>query len=268
MSTIKKYRFLILRRIIQLTLLLLFAGGNYFGWTILKGNYSAAKLFDALPLADPYAVLQMLFTGFLAAGDLLLGAALIFLMYALFTGRMFCSWVCPVNIVSDLAISVRKKSGITPSLSFSRKTRYGILVLGLVLSFILGFAAFEAISPIAILHRGIIYGIGAGWAVILAIFLFEFAVTKDGWCGHLCPLGAFYASIGRFSLIKVKHDMPKCTNCMRCFAVCPEEQVLKIIGKESGFIKSSECTNCSRCIEVCDDDALKLSIRNSLKQSK
>jgi ferredoxin-type protein NapH len=265
MYKITKYRYLILRRIIQISLLLLFAGSNYFNWTILKGNFSAAKLFATVPLSDPYAVLQMLFAGFLAASDIIIGAAIIFLIYALLSGRMFCSWVCPINIVSDLAISIRKKTGISPSLTFSRKTRYGVLILGLLLSMILGFAAFEAISPISILHRGIIYGIGAGWSVILALFLFEFAVMKDGWCGHLCPLGAFYALIGRFSIIKVKHDMPKCTNCMACFAVCPEEQVLNIVGKESGFIKSSECTNCSRCIEVCDDNALKLSLRKSLK---
>lgn len=260
-------RFLVLRRFVQLTLLLLFAGGNYFGWNIFKGNFSAATIIDKIPMTDPYAVLQMMFAGFMAAGDILIGAGIVLLVYALFTGRMFCSWVCPVNIVSDAAVYSRKKLNITPALSFSRKTRYGVLLLGLILSLILRFAAFEAISPISILHRGIIYGMGAGWAVILALFLFEFAVSKDGWCGRLCPLGAFYSIIGRYSIIKVKHNQSNCTNCMKCFAVCPEEQVLDIIGKSSGYIKSPECTNCARCIEVCDDKALKLSIRNSLKST-
>lgn len=265
MCKLKTYRYLISRRIVQLSLLLLFAGSNYFGWTVLRGNFSAASLFETIPLADPYALLQMLFAGFIAASDIFLGTIIILFIYALVAGRMFCSWICPMNIVADTSIYVRKKLNISPTLKFSRKTRYGVLILGLVLSSILGFGAFEAISPISILHRGIIYGMGAGWAIILAIFLFDIAGTKNGWCGHLCPLGAFYSVIGKYSIIKIKHNQPNCTNCNKCFEVCHEAQVLDIIGTQSGIINSSECTNCGRCIEVCDDNALNFRLRNSLK---
>lgn len=266
MNTLKRYRYLIARRIVQLSLLIVFSGGNYWGWTILKGNYSAALVFDTIPLTDPYAVLQMLFSGFMASLDILLGAVIILLVYAIFTGRMFCSWVCPMNIISDSANYARKKLGFTEVLSFTRKARYYVLVLGLILSAILGFSAFEAISPISLLHRGIIFGMGSGWAIILAIFLFDLSITKDGWCGHLCPLGAFYAVTGHYSVLKVKHNKDNCTNCMKCFSVCHEVQVLDIIGKKTGFIDSSQCTNCLRCIEVCDDNALKLSLRKPSKR--
>ena len=82
--------------------------------------------------------------------------------------------------------------------------------------------------------------------------------------GHLCPLGAFYSVIGKFSLLKVKHIKDNCTSCMKCFQVCPEEQVLDIVTKADGYIKSGECTNCARCIEVCHDKALKFSIRKPI----
>jgi hypothetical protein len=36
------------------------------------------------------------------------------------------------------------------------------------------------------------------WAVLLAVFLFDLFVMRHGWCGHLCPVGAFYSLIGRF----------------------------------------------------------------------
>jgi len=48
---------------------------------------------------------------------------------------------------------------------------------------------------------------------------------------------------------------------MKCKTVCPEHQVLHMIGKQSLSVTSGECTNCARCIEVCDDDALGFSIR-------
>lgn len=265
MGLLKKNRYLISRRIIQLLLLGLFVSANYFGWTILKGNYSSALLFDTVPLADPYAVIQILASGFLTSSELLIGAGIILFVYGILFGRMFCSWVCPVNIVEDIATWLNNKLGIKYSLSVSRRIRYWTLGLGMVLSLILGYAAFEAISPISMLHRGVIFGIGGGWAFILGLFLFDLVVSKYGWCGHLCPLGAFYAFISKYAFVKVKYNNDKCTQCMKCFTVCPEEQVLDIVTKQTGTIQSSECTNCARCIEVCDDKALKLSLKTIKK---
>jgi ferredoxin-type protein NapH len=266
MRRFKKYRYLIARRAVQISLLLLFFGANAFGWKILRGNYSSGILFDTIPLSDPYAVLQILATGFIAAFDVLIGAVIILILYGVFIGRMFCSWICPMNIVADTAILGSKKLGSKNILNFCRKTRYGILVLGLILSAFLATPAFEAISPVSMLHRGVIFSMGGGWAIIAALFLFDLAVTRYGWCGHLCPLGAFYSLIGKFAVIKIKHTAENCTNCGKCFEVCHEEQVLDIINIKTGFIKSPECTNCARCVEACNDNALKISLRIPFNQ--
>ncbi len=262
------YRFLILRRIVQVLLLVLFAGANYWGWKVLMGNYSSAYVLEGFYLTDPHAVLQTLATGFIVAADALIGAAIVFLFYALIGGRSFCSWVCPLNVVTDLALWIRKKFFKNQNdilQNFNRNIRYWVLGLGLALSAITGVAAFEMVSPISFLHRGIIFGFGMGWAVVLLVFLFDLFVLKNGWCGHICPLGAFYSATTRFALIKVKFDNEKCTKCWKCKVVCPEKQVLKIVGEKDGYIVSGECTNCGRCIEVCNDDALKFSINNYKK---
>ena len=93
MKLIQNYRYLILRRLVQLSFLLLFIGGNYFGWKVLNGNFSTALLFDYVPLSDPYAVLQILASGFIVSTDLLVGGLIVFVVYGLFAGRMFCAWV-------------------------------------------------------------------------------------------------------------------------------------------------------------------------------
>jgi ferredoxin-type protein NapH len=130
-------------------------------------------------------------------------------------------------------------------------------------------AANEFIIPIGILTRGIVFGIGFGWAFILAIFLFDLFIVKNGWCGHMCPLGAMYSVVGSKSIIRVKHDAEVCTNCGECKQVCPEKDVLNpVINKKSDFIHGIECTNCGRCIEVCNDNALKFSIRSFIKGEK
>ncbi|MGD9654178.1 MAG: quinol dehydrogenase ferredoxin subunit NapH [Sulfuricurvum sp.] len=270
-SFFKHYRFLLLRRVTQVSLLLLYFGANAWGWHVLQGNLSSSLVLDTIPLSDPYATLQLFAAGGLVATNLLVGAFIITLFYFIIGGRAFCSWVCPMNMVTDFAAFLREKleiNRIQDKQPATRKMRYWILGLSFILSFFLGVAAFEFVSPISMLHRGIIFGMGFGWAAIAVIFLFDLFVLKNGWCGHLCPLGGFYSLVGRYSAIRVQHSENKCTLCMKCKQVCPEHQVLFMVGKESLQVLSGECTNCGRCVEVCEDDALNFSIRNYINNSQ
>jgi ferredoxin-type protein NapH len=266
------YRYLILRRFTQIGILILFFGANAWGWKILEGNLSTSTIFGIIPMSDPYAVLQMVAAGAVVATDLLLGVAVVTLFYFIVGGRAFCSWVCPINMVTDSANWLRRVFDIDRAQlqkqPISRNTRYWVLGISIIVSAVMGVAAFEFISPISMLHRGIVFGIGFGWAAVLIIFVFDLFVLKNGWCGHICPLGGFYSLLGKFSFIRVHHIEENCTLCMKCKVVCPEKQVLHMIGKESIPVLSGECTNCARCIEVCDDDALRFSIRDLIQNKK
>ena len=266
------YRYLFFRRFVQIGILVLYFGANAWGWKILQGNLSSSLILGTIPMSDPYAALQMLVAGALISTDLLVGVGVATLFYFLIGGRAFCSWVCPINMVTDTANFLREKTGINKITGIkqpaSRKLRYWVLALSLIISAVMGVAAFEFISPISMLHRGIVFGMGFGYAAILIIFLFDLFVLKNGWCGHICPLGGFYSLLGKFSLIRVTHLEENCTLCMKCKVVCPENQVLHMIGKESLPVLSGECTNCARCIEVCDDEALEFSIRKYINAKK
>ena len=267
----KKYRFLIARRITQISVMVLYVIANVYGINFLTGNLSSSLLLNTVPLSDPYAVLQMAVAGAIISVDILLGAFIISIFYFIVGGRAFCSWVCPVNMITDLANYLRRKFGfnqIQKKQPASRNIRYWVIAISFVISFFMGIAAFELISPISMIHRGIIFGLGFGWATIVIIFLFDLFVLKNGWCGHICPLGGFYSLVGRFSLIRVHHNADNCTACMKCKEVCPENQVLHMITKTSIPVLSGECTNCGRCVEVCDDDALNFSIKNLKKENK
>jgi ferredoxin-type protein NapH len=271
MGSIIKNRYLILRRITQLTILFLYFAANYWGWKILVGNLSFSKFLDTIPLTDPYALLQMIFAGAVISTDLIIGALVVFLIYAIIGGRAYCSWVCPVNLITDFAAWVRRKTHHEKDNLLSaqkiKKFRYFFMVVLLLVSTAVGAAAFEFISPIGIFTRGVAFGIGCGWVWLLVIFIFDAFVLKNGWCGHICPLGATYSILGAKSIIRVYHEKENCTNCGNCLTICPENQVLSpVINKKSDFIAGIECTNCGRCIEVCDDNALKFTLRYIIKQ--
>lgn len=264
-----KNKFLILRRFTQSGIIFLFLGSNLLGWKILTGNLSSAKFLNYIPLTDPYAVLQTFATGTILAADALVGALFIWVFYTVFAGRMFCSYVCPMNIVTDTALFLRRKLNLQKEslrINVSRNTRYYVLALSFVLSAIFGVAAFELASPVGMFQRGLLLAAGAGWGAALVIFLFDLAVLQNGWCGHICPIGAFYTLSNRISLLKVTHTKSNCTACNKCFVACPEKEVLTpVINKTDGQIQGGACTNCARCIEVCDDNALKFSINHFKK---
>ena len=267
MPVFREYRFMLLRRISQTAIMGLFLGGNLLGWQALQGNLSTSRLLHVMPLTDPFAVLQIFAARHMVATEALTGSLIIMLFFGLIAGRSFCSWVCPMNMVTDAANWLREKSGLTVSgngpVVISRRTRYGVIGISLAVSLATGIAAFEWISPIAMLHRGIIFGMGMGWTLVLAVFIFDLFVKRDGFCGHVCPLGGFYALITRFSLIRIQHDREKCSLCRKCLDICPEQQVLPMVGKVSSTVTSGACTNCGRCIEVCPDHAMKFGIRFS-----
>lgn len=260
-------KWLVRRRASQVFFLTLFIAGPWFGWWIVKGSLSSSRTLDVLPLTDPYVLLQSLAAGHVAETTALVGALIVLGAYLLVGGRTYCSWVCPVNIVTDAAQWSRRRLGLGLGARLRRDTRYLILAATLLVSFVTGVVAWELVNPVTLLHRGILFGMGIGWLAIAAIFIFDLLVANHGWCGHLCPVGAFYSLPGQVSPLRVtaaRRD--QCNDCMDCIAVCPEPQVippaLKGERRQLGpVITSGACTNCGRCIDVCSKDVFEFGTR-------
>lgn len=260
------HRWLLARRFTQSAVLLLFLAGPWFGWWIVKGNLASSLALGVLPLTDPYVLLQSLVAGHVPLATAFIGAAIVLGFYLLVGGRVYCSWVCPVNPVTDLAAALRRRLGIRSGAVLSRHWRHWLLATTLVVAGLTGSIAWELVNPVSMLHRGLIFGFGAGFAVIAAIFLFDLFVAPRGWCGHLCPVGAFYSLPGRLSPLRVVAARREaCNDCADCYAVCPEPIVIKPALKGTGgagpVITSGQCTNCARCIDLCSKDVFEFGLR-------
>ena len=262
-------KWLILRRLSQFGILGLFLLGSLAGIWVVKGNLNYSYTLNFLPLTDPLVALQSLFAGHLPETLGIIGVVIVLAFYLLVGGRVYCSWVCPINVVTDTAGWLRDRLGIKGSVHMSRQTRYWILAMTLLGSALTGVVLWELINPISMLHRGLIFGLGAAWAIVLAIFLFDLFVMSRGWCGRLCPVGAFYGLIGRWSPVRVRAGKRSaCDDCMDCFQVCPEPQVIRPALKGEGkgvgpVILSPSCTNCGRCIDVCAKDVFSFGLRTN-----
>ena len=267
----KAHQWLLLRRTSQLLVLGLFLAGPWLGWWIVKGNLASSLTLDVLPLTDPLVLLQEVAAGQTPLVTAIIGAVLVTAFYVLVGGRTYCSWICPVNIITDAAEWLRYRLGIKGGAHLSRQARYWLLggiLLGAALT---GSILWELINPVSMVFRGLVFGMGLAWGMVAVIFLFDLIVSRRGWCGHLCPVGAFYSLIGHFSALRVSAiAREKCDDCMDCFAVCPEHQVIRpaLKGADKGpehdpgpMILDGNCTNCGRCIDVCAQNVFTFSHR-------
>lgn len=251
-------RWMLARRTTQVTIILLILS-PLAGLHVFQGNLASASLFD-VRFTDPLAALQVM----LASRDIVpafAGSALLVAgLYFLLGGRTFCSWVCPVYLLTELADKVRVRLGSGEN-TFSLKMKQGTLLLTVIVTAVTGLPLFETISPIGIFNRALLFGGSIALFFIAAILLLEITVSRRLWCRSLCPVGGLYSLVGRFSPVKVKYVRSRCSGCGHCMQSCPVEEVLVpslMIGAPT--ISSGECTRCGRCIDTCRDGALHMGI--------
>lgn len=259
-------RWLLLRRSSQFGLLALFLAGPWAGVWIVKGTLASSLTLDVLPLTDPLLMLQSLAAGHAPHRSALVGAGLLLAFYALVGGRLFCAWVCPVNLVTDAAAWLRRRLPLPQGRPPAGRLRYWLLGGTLAASLATGTIVWETVNPVTMLHRGLLYGAGLSWSIVAGVFLFDLLVAPRAWCGNVCPVGAFYALIGRYSVLRVSAaGRARCDHCMDCYSVCPEPQVIKPALNGSGLvsplIRSAACTACGRCIDVCSRDVFHMTTR-------
>lgn len=261
---LRAHKWLLLRRGAQLGFLALFLVGPITGFWLVKGNLASSRTLDVLPLTDPLLLLQSLLAGHLPELTALLGAIIVLAAYLLVGGRTYCSWVCPINVVTDAAHWLHAKLGLPKGWQPRPGTRYGLLALVLLGSALTGTIFWEFVNPVTMVHRALVFGLTSAWMMIGAIFLFDLLVSRRGWCSHLCPVGTFYGQINRASFLKIAAARREaCDDCMDCFAVCPEPQVITpaLKGTGSRIVNHWACTNCARCIDVCTQDVYRFTMR-------
>jgi ferredoxin-type protein NapH len=184
-------------------------------------------------------------------------------VFGLAAGRFWCGWVCPFGTVQDL---VHRIKGGRDSVDLPRTpwTKFLVLGIALLLAWLFADLMFCKICPAGSLFAAIPQrfaspelNFGSFFYVhvaTLAIALAAFFLISRVWCRYLCPLGAVLGAFNRLSIMKVRVDFARCTDCKQCLKVCP----MKITQPED-IENSTDCTRCGRCVEACDAGALRIS---------
>ncbi len=244
---------------------ILFFASFFFDIQILEGTLSGSRLLG-FHMIDPLAAFQVILSSKIIMVNLIIGVVTIFLIYLMFGGRSFCSWICPYHWLAELGEKIRqtlKKKKLIKNHTFDRKIRYYFYGFFLLLALITGFTVFETINPVAIISRFIVYGPSLMLLWVMALLIFEILYSRRAWCRYFCPVGVSYQLIGLMSPLRIKWDKKKCSNCKRCQSVCLVPLVLTdCVNKgKSDYVNSSLCTRCGLCVDICDDEALSYGVK-------
>ena len=239
----------LLRKLIQTAALIILLLPIWFTDLIWYGTYISAEL-AGVDLTDPLTALEITLASKTLWTPLIISALPLTIVAVIF-GRVFCSFICPLNLLLELIPARKKKVLQTRTLP--------IVALGivLVLSAILSVPVFNTASPVFAFMRMMIFGVGAEIILLALVIGAAFIWGQKIWCRTLCPLGAIYGLLGIKRRLVVTVDKSKCIKCGRCEKVCS----MGTSPLKNDFADATLCTNCGDCIGVCNKGAIKLGIR-------
>lgn len=277
----KGFPITVVRHVVQVVALLVFAAPLLVaGWALLGGTIggdaaigtpaelpfygtlSSSSLFG-VTLLDPFAVLESAAAAKTFALGWLIGLLPVLVVYGLIRGRAFCGWTCPVNLFCEIVDWLRRKLHIeVAERVLPRHVKVYVAAGVLVLSAVLGFPVFEALSPISFINKGIVLGSMVGGLTLLAILLVELFWGHRVWCRAICPLGGFYELVGKVGLVNVHMDHGKCIGCDACkrACLCDPEILDAVVAGEDTMVRAGDCMACGRCTEACPTGAIALKL--------
>ncbi|NUO84300.1 4Fe-4S binding protein, partial [candidate division KSB1 bacterium] len=178
-------------------------------------------------------------------------------------GRVFCSWMCPQNTLSEWLDALHKRFWKSHWLRAHRRPieknpspmLYWSLFAALVLAALLfalpmlSYLSLPGIISSSISQSILGMGFGIEIALVLLILISELLLARRYWCKYACPVGAMLAVFRCKYTMHLVYDESQCACHLQtepCHYVCP----LQLSPKRENVYPY--CFNCGLCTAVCE----------------
>ncbi|MBN2425986.1 MAG: 4Fe-4S binding protein [Calditrichaceae bacterium] len=194
---------------------------------------------------------------------------LIFGFISILLKKGFCSWICPIGLLSEilakLHIKIFDRQFKLPKILDNplRSLKYLLLLFFVwaifwemneeaLKNFI--YSPYNRIADIKMLHFFTHISETTLWT--LAILFGLSLALPYFWCRYLCLYGALMGALSWLSPFKIRRNTDTCTDCKLCTKACPAN----ILVHKEKTVFSDECHACLKCVDVCPvKDTLHLS---------
>lgn len=197
-------------------------------------------------------------------------------------GRLYCSTVCPLGTIQDIASRLRRfthRAANRHAFHYSHphnRVRLATVVVIVAASIAGSSLLLALLDPYGSFGRFAtwifrpIIGTGdfatatsaafVGFiaAVVILIVVVMLAASHGRlWCNTMCPVGSVLGTVSRISLMHIDINTDRCINCRRCEHACKSS----CIDLESHVIDMSRCVVCFDCLPPCPNDAIHYTAR-------
>ena len=204
------------------------------------GLFYTVKIFD-LQLG---ALLQKIFIDFSITALILL--SLILITTFLF-GRLYCSALCPLGILQELAGIFKKKNS-----GMQKNSPLKYIIAAIVFGTLAGGTVYLLRLAEPYTYFGSAFTLSAvGLIAVIAIIAVVF-VKDRFFCTNLCPVGTILGLISKFSINKIYLEKENCVSCGICGNICPAG----CINSKEKIVDNEICVKCLKCLNVCNKNAV------------
>jgi len=195
---------------------------------------------------------------------------LVFIAIAFLLKKGFCSWLCPVGLVSEHLESFKRRflphlGTPPPWLDYILRGIKYLLLVFFIWAIIIGMdtaalgefihSDYNKVADIKMMQ--FFTEISTTALVVILVLVLLSILIPYFWCRYLCPYGALLGFLSVFSPLNVKRKAATCIDCKACTQACP---ALITVHKMSQ-VSSDECHACYKCVDACPvNDTLDLRV--------
>ncbi len=229
---------------------------NRHGYHQIIGTFYSIRI-GQMDLMDPALMFQTIVLSKQVSWEIII-AGMVPIILAFLLGKVFCSWVCPYNLLAEYVAKWRKRLFPKKKYVLNRNPKAHLywtilgaiftilMILGIPLITLVSFPGLLSSQAADLILNGTL---GVEIFLVLVVLLLEFFVAPHFWCKYACPVGATLALFRNKHTLHIHFDPQGCTcdsvRDLSCNQACP----LGLDPRHADIYPY--CYNCGECIYSC-----------------